>query len=174
MKCPACGNELTQKDIDGVQLDVCAGGCGGIWFDWFELQKFDEPHEHAGELLEVAWDESVHTDHSEPFYCPRCEDVVMQRHYFSVKHEVEVDECPGCGGFWLDHGELEKIRDQFSTEEERRTAGMEHFQRQYGQQLAAMESESQAQQMKARRFARALRFICPTHYIPGKQSWGAF
>ena len=58
------------KNIDGVQLDVCDGGCGGIWFDWFELQKFDEPHEHAGELLQVSWDESVQTDHSEPFYCP--------------------------------------------------------------------------------------------------------
>ena len=174
MKCPACGHALTQKNIDGVQLDVCDGGCGGIWFDWFELQKFDEPHEHAGELLEVSWDESVQTNHSEPFYCPRCEDTVMMRHFFSVKHEVEVDECPGCGGIWLDHGELEKIRAQFTTEEERRTAGVEHFRKEYGQEFVRMEQDSQAKQQKAQRFAQALRFICPTHYIPGKQEWGAF
>ena len=98
----------------------------------------------------------------------------MQRHYFTAKHEVEVDECPGCGGFWLDHGELEKIRSQFATEEERRAAGIDHFRQEYGQQFVRMEQNSQAKQMKAQRFARALRFICPTHYIPGKQDWGAF
>ena len=42
MKCPACENELTEKIFANVPLDVCEGGCGGVWFDWFELQKFDD------------------------------------------------------------------------------------------------------------------------------------
>ena len=30
----------------------------------------------------------------------------MMRHFFSVKRQVEVDECPGCGGFRLDAGKM--------------------------------------------------------------------
>jgi len=26
-------------------VDVCQNGCGGIWFDNFELEKVDEKHE---------------------------------------------------------------------------------------------------------------------------------
>jgi len=42
--------------------------------------------------------------------CPKCTGVKLKRRYFSAKRRVEVDECPGCGGCWLDAGELEKIR----------------------------------------------------------------
>ena len=34
----------------------------------------------------------------------------MMRHPFSVKREIEIDECPNCAGYWLDHGELDAIR----------------------------------------------------------------
>jgi Zn-finger nucleic acid-binding protein len=34
----------------------------------------------------------------------------MLRRWFSRKREVEIDECPACGGHWLDAGELAKIR----------------------------------------------------------------
>jgi uncharacterized protein len=37
MKCPACFNELTQLQVGSLVVDVCQGGCGGIWFDAFEL-----------------------------------------------------------------------------------------------------------------------------------------
>jgi Zn-finger nucleic acid-binding protein len=36
--------------------------------------------------------------------------VKLKRHFFSAKKHVEVDHCPNCGGYWLDAGELEKIR----------------------------------------------------------------
>ena len=67
-----------------------------------------------------------------------------------------------------------RFRAQFATEEERRTAGVEHFRQEYGQEFVRMEQDAQVKQQKAQRFAQALRFICPTHYIPGKQEWGAF
>jgi len=43
MNCPACGNILEQMTVGDVTVDVCQRGCGGIWFDNFELEKFDEP-----------------------------------------------------------------------------------------------------------------------------------
>ena len=51
MKCPVCSNLLEAMTAGDVTVDVCKGGCGGIWFDNFELKKFDEPCESAGEAL---------------------------------------------------------------------------------------------------------------------------
>ena len=37
--------------------------------------------------------------------CPKCGTILQEVPYRSVK----VDECPGCGGIWLDKGELETL-----------------------------------------------------------------
>ena len=175
MNCPACGNVLEEMTIGDVVVDVCQGGCGGIWFDNFELEKFDEPHESAGEeLLDIERDESIVVDRTKRLNCPKCDGIVMMRHFFSVKKEVEVDECPGCGNFWLDAGELGKIRSLFDTEEERHRAAHEYFSEVFGGQLAAIQNEDQAKLNKVRKIANMFRFVCPSYYIPGKQDWGAF
>ena len=142
MKCPACGNQLTEMDVEGVKVDACDGGCAGIWFDNFEIDKFDEPHEPAGALLEgIARNESVTVNESQKRNCPKCDGIVMMRHCFSIKQEVEVDECAGCAGIWLDHGELEKIRSLFETTEAREEAA----QAQFTQMLAELDqAESQS------------------------------
>jgi len=175
MECPACSNMLQQITVADVTVDVCKGGCGGIWFDQFELKKFDEPHESAGqELLDVERDKGIIVDHTKRLNCPKCDDIVMMRHFFSVKKEVEVDECPGCGGFWLDAGELGKIRTLFNTEEERHKAADDYFSEVFGDKLTAMCAGDKAKLNKARKIANMFRFICPTYYVPGKQDWGAF
>lgn len=111
MKCPACFNELTQIQVGTLVVDACKGGCGGIWFDAFELQKVDEEHEVTGEpLLNLPRDERVKVDKSRKRACPRCLDMKLHRHFFSSRRQVEVDHCPNCGGYWLDHGELALIR----------------------------------------------------------------
>jgi Zn-finger nucleic acid-binding protein len=175
MNCPACSNELTQMTVADVTVDVCKNGCGGIWFDNFELKKFDEPHESAGEkLLEIERNPNVQIDRNRRFNCPKCRDVVMMRHFFSVKHKVQVDECPSCAGIWLDAGELGQIRELFDSEEARHQAADEYFQQVFGKELKAMQAEDEAKLAKARKFANMFKWICPTAYIPGKQSWGAF
>lgn len=40
-----------------------------------------------------------------PMQCPRCGATLVER----VQHDVTVDECPSCGGLWLDKGEFEHI-----------------------------------------------------------------
>jgi len=161
--------------IGDVVVEVCQAGCGGIWFDNYELEKFDEPHESAGEeLLDIERDESIVVDRTKRLNCPKCDGIVMMRHFFCVKNEVEVDECPGCGGFWLDAGELGKIRSLFDTEEERHRAAREYFSEIFGGELAVIEAEDQAKFNKVRKIANMFRFVCPSYYIPGKQDWGAF
>ena len=112
MKCPACFNQLKPLTVGSLTVDVCLGGCGGIWFDAFELQRVDEPQESAQWLINIERDPQLHVDFSRKRDCPRCEGVKLTRHFFSAKKKVEVDQCPGCGGYWLDAGELEKIRDE--------------------------------------------------------------
>ncbi len=175
MKCPACSNTLQQMTAGDVQVDICKNGCGGIWFDNFELKKFDEPHESEGEsLLEIERDENLVIDRTKRFNCPKCDNIVMMRHFFSVKKEVQVDECPGCGGIWLDAGELGKIRSLFETEQERHEAAEQYFAEIFGDKLKAMTAENEAKLQKANKISNMFRFICPTYYIPGKQDWGAF
>jgi len=175
MKCPACSKPLQQMTVADITVDVCKRGCGGIWFDNFEVKKFDEPHESSGQiLLDIERDENTTVDHTKRLKCPKCDDVVMMRHFFSVKKEVEVDECPSCAGFWLDAGELRRIRSLFENEHQKHQAAQEYFAELFGDKLAAMKAESQEKLAKARKISNMFRFICPSHYIPGKQSWGAF
>jgi uncharacterized protein len=111
MKCPACYNELTQTQVGSLSVDICQGGCGGIWFDAFELQRVDEEEEAAGEhLLHIKRDAKIIVDNKRKRECPRCAEMRLHRHFFSARRKVEVDQCPNCGGYWLDAGELEQIR----------------------------------------------------------------
>ncbi len=111
MKCPACRNELTPFHVCDLTVDVCQDGCGGIWFDAFELQKVDEDRETAGQpLLHIRRNESLVVDASSKRECPRCAGIKLRRHFFSAKRRVEVDQCPGCAGYWLDAGELALLR----------------------------------------------------------------
>ena len=111
MKCPACFNELSQVQVGSLIVDICQGGCGGIWFDAFELQRVDEEEETAGErLLHIDRDPQIKVDSTRKRECPKCAGVKLQRHYFSARRKVEVDECPNCAGYWLDSGELAQIR----------------------------------------------------------------
>ena len=105
LECPACHHELQTLELDNGKLtvDVCAGHCGGIWFDNRELQRVDEQSEAIGEqLLNIPRDPALKVDMTSKRRCPVCQNIKMMRHFFSVKRSIEVDECAGCGGIWLD------------------------------------------------------------------------
>lgn len=168
MECPACKRQLQEMTAGEVTVDVCKGGCGGIWFDNQELKKFDEPHEGAGEaLLDVERDEGLQVDHSQRRGCPHCRDVVMMRHFFSIKREVELDECPGCGGMWLDAGELANIRGLYGSEEERKQAAKEYFDEVFGEKLNEMRTETEGRALN--RAANVMKFLSPSYYLSGRK-----
>jgi uncharacterized protein len=123
MKCPACPNELTEVQVGALAVDTCHGGCGGIWFDAFELQRANEKHETGGELLaKIQRDPALRADPLRKRDCPRCEVVKLRHHLFNPKSPVEVDHCPNCAGYWLDAGELEKIREETKPSNAAKTA----------------------------------------------------
>ncbi|MBL7084782.1 MAG: zf-TFIIB domain-containing protein [Candidatus Omnitrophica bacterium] len=175
MRCPTCDRELQEIPVGGIKVDICKKGCGGIWFDNFELQKVDEQHETKGEaLLDIEKDPSIAVDISKTRMCPRCSEQKLVKHFRSIKGKIEVDECYACGGVWLDQGELGKIRNQFDNEQAKGQAAKEYFADAFGAELTKMRAGSQKGLEKAQKFAKAFRFICPSYYIPGKQEWGAF
>jgi hypothetical protein len=176
MTCPACGHSLSTRTAGTLTVDVCDGGCGGIWFDRFELRKLDEVSETAGEgLLDVHRDPGVQVDPAKRYVCPKCtDDVVMMRRFWSVKRAVTIDECPECSGVFLDVGELAKIRAEFPTEAARHAAADAYFADVVDPLLVAAHEESEERLERAQKLARTFRFLCPSSFIPGKQAGAAF
>ncbi|MNR85300.1 hypothetical protein D3C72_161260 [compost metagenome] len=175
LNCPACGHGLTPVTSDAITVDACVGGCGGLWFDQFELKKVDEAHEATGEaLLDIARDSGREVDREKRHACPKCPDVVMRRYFSSAKRQVAVDECPNCGGVWLDDGELAAIRAEFATQADRERSNEAHVDQLMKEVTFKASAERDAKIERSQRFARMFRFLYPSYYIPGKQDWGAF
>lgn len=167
MKCPACSTSLEKVTAGDITVDTCSRGCGGIWFDESELQKFDEEHEFLPDKLLGPGAPKKTLDHQAIRKCPRCADEVLVRQFFDVKNQVEINQCWSCCGIWLDHGELETIRAQYETAEDRKAA-VEAYAAEYVRESAKVmekeaterrqEDEQRERNMGAfRRFAKGLK-----------------
>jgi Zn-finger nucleic acid-binding protein len=110
MNCPSCKSPLREKAAGGMTLDVCYGGCGGIWFDATELDRVSA---QAATTLHTIWQAPSGTlNLTGPRLCPRCPEQVLERKWFSDTKKVEIDQCPTCNGMWLDAGEFSRIYDE--------------------------------------------------------------
>ena len=165
MKCPVCANTLKTVQVGTVAVDVCLGGCGGIWFDNFELQKLDDPHDPAAEMLiKLGKREDLNIDYAQRRKCPRCGDTIMMRHFYSPRRRVEVDECPNCGGFWLDAGELALIREEHEHPAEQQAAVEQYLDAMSVSILGPMRTAGPAQATRARRIDQLFRFSSPIRF----------
>lgn len=165
MNCPVCATKLTPVEAERLTVDVCLGGCGGIWFDNFELQKLDEIDDLASKMLvNVKPRPDIPVDYSLRRHCPRCTNIVMMRHYYSPRRRVEVDECPSCGGFWLDAGELALIREEHIGEQAQQVAVAEYLAAASASILGPMRSAGGENTARARRIEQLFRFTRPIKY----------
>ena len=105
------------------------------------------------------------SDQTQKRKCPKCEDTIMMRNFFSIKKEVEVDHCPKCAGYWLDENELFKIRKQFDSESDRKQAAEQYFTNLFDDELRKMEKESEDRAQQAQKIAKMFRLICPSYYF---------
>jgi Zn-finger nucleic acid-binding protein len=128
-------------NVEGLAVDACRGGCGGIWFDNFELSRVDEAHERLGEALAALDFDPNAIILREKRPCPKCAGITMLQHKFSREKLVTVDECPNCGGVWLDGGELAEIRHPVTTAAERKQASQAFFSRLATAELAQLRSQ---------------------------------
>ena len=75
-----------------MTVDICYGGCGGIWFDPRELLRVDA--RGAANLHTVWCDPNKVVTQTDPRLCPRCPEQVLDRRWFSEEKRVEIDQCP--------------------------------------------------------------------------------
>lgn len=111
--CPACNNRLNKVEICDVEVEACLEGCGGIWLDAAEIFRVDEEHEGEDDpVLQklLTFDTPRDADHRDKITCIKC-GFKMRRREHREGSGIYVDECYGCGGVWLDGGELKAIRE---------------------------------------------------------------
>ena len=131
INCPACGKQMKKIFLTeiGVNIDICTDGCGGIYLDNREYEKLDEKHEHVNQVIqeiENADFSHVKVDEDAIRVCPVC-GTNMVKNQLSVKGKIIIDECYSCGGKFLDHGELTKIREEYPAKKERSEVAMKAF-----------------------------------------------
>jgi Zn-finger nucleic acid-binding protein len=92
MKCPKCKAPLEARRLaGGVEVDVC-GHCYGVFYD----------HNEIAVPLEMS------RRRNSGFYCPKDGGAMAQGDCYGGK--LEVEQCEKCGGYWLDAGEIQKLR----------------------------------------------------------------
>lgn len=112
LTCPACGCEMTKLFIadKAINIDICANGCGGIYFDNQEIQEFSSPNEDLSEIKQLLENKNfMPVDETKTRICPSCGTPMAKTNAFSV----QIDTCYKCGGMFLDNGEFDQIRTHF-------------------------------------------------------------
>jgi len=118
--CPACGKQMKKIYVSDakVNVDVCTEGCGGIYFDNRELEKFDETHENADEIFAAIKGKKFEAvDEDKIRKCPVCHTPMVKMG--SGKGKVVIDVCNTCGGKFLDNKEIEIIRNSLYSEDKK-------------------------------------------------------
>lgn len=141
LSCPACGKTMEKVFIpsQGINIDICTEGCGGIYFDNREFDKFDEKNEDISEILtKIEGKSFISPNETMTRVCPNC-GAKMVKNHSSVKQQIEIDECYTCGGRFLDNSELVKIREEYENNEERDEDIMRYVYQKVGRQLAEQE-----------------------------------
>lgn len=115
LKCPACGEEMTKVFIadKGINIDVCANNCGGIFFDSREFQQCSSSNNEIWEIKQLLENKNfMPVDESQTRICPACNTPMVKTKSFGV----QIDTCNNCGGIFLDNNEFDKIRDQIKKQ----------------------------------------------------------
>jgi len=110
--CPACGNEMTKVYISekGINIDICANSCGGMYFDNQEIQEFSSPYDDLSEIKEfITGKNFMPVDESQTRICPVCKIPMIKTYALGI----QIDTCYKCGGIFLDNEEFLKVKDKF-------------------------------------------------------------
>ena len=144
--CPACGKTMEKVFIpsQGINLDICTQGCGGIYFDNREFDNFDEQHEDISEILaKIANKTFEKTDTTKTRICPNC-GAKMVKNSTSVFQKIEVDDCYSCGGKFLDNEELVKIREEYVNNEARSADLLQYVYTTVGSEISELDRRNEA------------------------------
>jgi Zn-finger nucleic acid-binding protein len=120
VKCPRTNTPLNKVNVGKVPVYV-SEKCGGVFLEHQTLKLFESSQLERGKALakHLKKFKTELIDLKQRVTCPCCPDTVMLRRFYSPLHVVEIDECPSCGGIWLDSGELSKLQSLMLNEKEK-------------------------------------------------------
>ncbi|VAX27795.1 hypothetical protein MNBD_NITROSPINAE05-757 [hydrothermal vent metagenome] len=168
MNCPSCKLELKKISAGGLSAFVCEGSCAGLWFGRFELLKLSAHSKGQGkQLLHVSRAEGVRFFRNVEAICPHCKTSLLLRHFFSREQNVEVCQCPKCGGFWVDSGELASIvKPTSETEEKQKQAVASYFKTIFDERILKMNLANEDIFGSAKSIVKIFLFLCPEQFQP--------
>jgi Zn-finger nucleic acid-binding protein len=105
VNCPKCRNAFADDTLDGIPIQVCCS-CNGIWFDRAKITEYlGQALRRTGQspaLATLREAEPAPTD----LVCPVC----RLRSLTAVSPQgVEIEQCTGCRGVFLDSGEIDLL-----------------------------------------------------------------
>ena len=112
--CPRCQAALAPVEYEGVRVEAC-GRCNGHWLGRPQLKEIVDTREKTWGRDELAARrrpqlQGVPLDRlREALPCPACGQA-METFDYAGDSGILLDRCRGCGGIWLDGGELEKVQ----------------------------------------------------------------
>ena len=166
LMCPVCNKALVDQDFGGVKVHVCSNGCKGLYFDWLQMQKLDHTNQGFGDALQAALKYPRTNDANRPrLHCPKCH-LPMYCHQFALDKEINIDECYGCGGIFLDSGELKELRDHSMSAPEEK-AYLDKLVEDLPETKQLEQAEAKDAQ-RAEALAHLTRFFRLSYYMTGK------
>jgi Zn-finger nucleic acid-binding protein len=103
--CPKCRQSMFRGRHAGTEVDLCSG-CHGVWLDRSELAAI------TGKPVDLPESQPGTTT---TFTCPRCSGPLRERPY-GGRSDILIECCSGCGGIYLDRGELLVIKELAKSE----------------------------------------------------------
>ncbi|MBI1910653.1 MAG: zf-TFIIB domain-containing protein [Deltaproteobacteria bacterium] len=112
LRCPGCGNGLEDAYAEAnygrvLLLDQCAG-CGGVWFDKWELYFVKEHSLEALHAIDLKTFSAPNPESKGNNHCPRCERELKDFTDPMLPPDASIKRCDACSGLWLNRGELSK------------------------------------------------------------------
>ncbi len=106
LPCPACVKAMKSTQIEGMSLELCYE-CGGLWMDRGETERLLQREQlpYSLENPPARDPKSVVVPHGQR-RCPKCESPLV----LADIEGVDAEGCRGCGGLWLEKGELGELR----------------------------------------------------------------
>ena len=117
--CPECGGVLHEVYAAAnygrvLLLDQCRG-CGGVWFDRWELYFVTDKSIKDLEGIDARSFIAPVAPSPAKGQCPKCEKELSVFTDNNLPKDALIERCPGCSGLWLNRGELGKYASHRKT-----------------------------------------------------------
>jgi Zn-finger nucleic acid-binding protein len=114
MNCPIDNTELEKKPYEVIETDFCPK-CEGMFLQKGELERAEESRKnnYSDEVKAqpdvIAGAYEMAKQESRPLIkCPNCFNE-MERREYGYTSQIMIDDCPNCGGIWLNKNELRDL-----------------------------------------------------------------